>query len=399
MTVDATAFRAVLGQWPTGVAVVTTSVDGTWYGLTASSFSSVSLDPPLVSVCIATGTPTHDRILQAGGFAVNLLGKDHVDVGKRFAGGRPALERFDGLRCDTAHTGAPLLHDAVGWVDCRIEAAHPAGDHTLYIGRVVAADVTRTTAPLLYHSRSWGQLADVLPESLTITDVGTLPSLAGRGSAYQAAAGALREAGVTHVRVPTGSPPIPGVVSSWLVHDVADLDAATRCGIEQVDVAEPDLAGPAHARSLAVRVLLCDGFSDPATAAARVAAAIDAGADEVCLHGTTDPMQTRLILQDVVGRTGRTALAVALDDSNALGLANALTALKSGVSRFDTSIGGIGGELAAEDLLYLADRLTVTTSVDRDRLVAAARSLETDVGDLPGRTHRLDRLDRQGARV
>jgi flavin reductase (DIM6/NTAB) family NADH-FMN oxidoreductase RutF len=163
VAVDAALFRAVLGQWPTGVAVITTVVDDEWHGMTASSFSSVSLEPPLVSVCIDRGIPSHDRIARAGVFAVNILGKDHVELGKRFAGATAGVDRFTGLDASTAKTGAPVLAEAIGWVDCVLFAAHESGDHTIFVGEVLAAETPRVATPLLYHSRAWGQFADVLP--------------------------------------------------------------------------------------------------------------------------------------------------------------------------------------------------------------------------------------------
>jgi flavin reductase (DIM6/NTAB) family NADH-FMN oxidoreductase RutF len=169
--VDATAFRAVLGQWPSGVAVVTTlAPDGSWHGMTASSFSSVSLDPPLVSICLAKTATSHDLITASGLFAVNILAKDQVEVGKRFAGMVEGVtDRFAGVATTTARTGAPLLPDVLGWVDCEVRHAYAGGDHTIFVGEVLAADAPRTAPPLLYHSRTWGQFADVLPEEVRLT--------------------------------------------------------------------------------------------------------------------------------------------------------------------------------------------------------------------------------------
>ena len=165
MGVDAATFRSVLGQWPSGVTVVTTVVDGGWHGMTASSFSSVSLDPPLVSVCLAKAVWTHGLV----GGQRRLRGEHpRQGPGRRsgmlFAGQRPEVaDRFEGLAARAAVTGAPVLTEALGWLDCRVVQAYDGGDHTIFVGEVVDADTPRLTAPLLFHSRAWGQFADLLP--------------------------------------------------------------------------------------------------------------------------------------------------------------------------------------------------------------------------------------------
>jgi flavin reductase (DIM6/NTAB) family NADH-FMN oxidoreductase RutF len=166
--VDADTFRAVLGQWPTGVSVVTTVVGEQRYGVTASSFSSVSLDPPLVSVCLARTAFAHDLLVQSGVFGVTILAKDHAEVGQRFARYDPAVDRFEGLPWETAVTGSPLLASALGWLDCKVAQVYDGGDHTIFLGEVLAGATPRTTSPLLYHSRTWGQFADQLPADVTL---------------------------------------------------------------------------------------------------------------------------------------------------------------------------------------------------------------------------------------
>lgn len=163
MALDPEDFKAVMGQWPSGVTVVTTKDDAGYGGMTASSFSSVSLEPPLVSICVARPLAMHDRIQNAGQFAVNILSKDKVEDGLRFAGMLPGVEdRFEGVDVHTAATGCPLLPGMLGWVDCKLWASHDGGDHTIFVGEVLQAGIDDTAAPLLYHSRSWGQFADVL---------------------------------------------------------------------------------------------------------------------------------------------------------------------------------------------------------------------------------------------
>ncbi|AYF77010.1 flavin reductase [Nocardia yunnanensis] len=147
--------RTVLAQWATGVVVVTTHAeDGGRHGMTASSFTSVALDPPLVSVCVASGGATCRLIRASGVFAVNVLGRDHEEIGRRFSG--PARsDRFALGDWGTATTGAAVLSDAVAWVDCVVAACYPAGDHTIVLGLVQDAATPRPTAPLIYHDRTY----------------------------------------------------------------------------------------------------------------------------------------------------------------------------------------------------------------------------------------------------
>ena len=176
MALDPEDFKAVMGQWPSGVTVVTTEDEEGRTGMTASSFSSVSRDPPLISVCVARHLPTHERLERAGKFAVNILSKDQIDDGLRFAGMlKDVTDRFEGIEVHTAATGCPLLGGTLGWVDCTIWAQHDGGDHTIFVGQVQAAGVDTTAAPLLYHSRSWGQFADVLAGHAALLPAGAEP--------------------------------------------------------------------------------------------------------------------------------------------------------------------------------------------------------------------------------
>lgn len=171
MSVDHDTFKAVMGQWPSGVTVVTTHDAEGPAGMTASSFSSVSLEPPLISVCVARHLAMHERLSKAGHFAVNILPKHGIEDGMRFAGMLPDVtDRFDGITTHKAETGSPILDGMLGWVDCRCWAQYDGGDHTIFIGEVLDAGIDRTASPLLYHSRSWGQFADVLANEVTLGD-------------------------------------------------------------------------------------------------------------------------------------------------------------------------------------------------------------------------------------
>jgi flavin reductase (DIM6/NTAB) family NADH-FMN oxidoreductase RutF len=156
--IDESEFRRVMGHFATGVAVVTSCQDeGSAVGLTVSSVSSVSLDPTLVLVCVAHDSQTHDWITEAGVYAINVLeeGGRGETLARRFAGGG-AEEKFRGTAWRTERTGAPVLDDALAWLDCRVTAALPGGDHTIFVGEVLAADAREGT-PLLYYRGGYGR--------------------------------------------------------------------------------------------------------------------------------------------------------------------------------------------------------------------------------------------------
>ena len=156
MVIEEPEFRRVLGHWPTGVAVVTARTrDGSPRGLTANAITSVSLDPLLVLVCVALDAETHAAIEATAGFAINMLPAAGERLARRFADdGRE--DKFDGLGHRTEVTGAPILEDALGWLDCRLRAAHAGGDHTIFVGEVLAGDA-RDGEPLLFYRGGYGR--------------------------------------------------------------------------------------------------------------------------------------------------------------------------------------------------------------------------------------------------
>lgn len=159
MAVDSTQFRSTLAQWTSGVTVVTAAHEGKIYGMTASSFSSVSLTPPLILVCIAKTAHTHQVLMASDGFGVNILSATQTDLGSRFAEKTVEyVNRFADLDVLYGEYGAPLLPDVLAWLDCRKYQAVDAGDHTLFIGEVLTSQVNGG-APLLYANRQWGTFA------------------------------------------------------------------------------------------------------------------------------------------------------------------------------------------------------------------------------------------------
>jgi len=133
-------FRQALGAFATGVTVITTRGKDHLFGMTANAFSSVSLDPPLILVCVISGTTGAEVIEQNGMFAVNILGSHQEPISRYFASkDRPrGLEAFDEIPHSNAVTGCPVIDGAAGYLDCRLHAAHEAGDHIVFIGEVLA---------------------------------------------------------------------------------------------------------------------------------------------------------------------------------------------------------------------------------------------------------------------
>ena len=154
---EAADFRRVLGHFATGVTVVTSADGGAMYGLTASAVTSVSLEPPLVLVCVDRTADTHDAIERSESFAVNTLAADGEALSRRFAT-YPVGEKFDGVAYRVEETGAPVLEAALAWVDCTLRQAYEGGDHTIFVGEVLAGDA-RAGAPLLYFRGGYGRLA------------------------------------------------------------------------------------------------------------------------------------------------------------------------------------------------------------------------------------------------
>lgn len=157
--VDPQLFKSVLRRWASGVTIVTTHAGGRDAGMTVSAFSSVSLDPPLVLVCADKKAKTRPLIEASGVFAVNVLAEDQQELSNRFAKDGNEDVRFYGLACRRGPSGALWLPDTLGAIDCRLEAAHDAGDHVIYVGHVIAAEVHPTRAPLVYCDAGYRALA------------------------------------------------------------------------------------------------------------------------------------------------------------------------------------------------------------------------------------------------
>lgn len=154
-SVSENEFRDTLARWASGVTVVTARHDGEPVGMTAASFSSLSLDPPLVLVCVARTAQAHEGLVRAPGFAIHVLGAAQAEMSALFA--RPGAAKFDGYPAESGPFGAPLLPFGVARLVCEAHATLDGGDHTILVGRVVSAERSGTD-PLLYCNRAYGRL-------------------------------------------------------------------------------------------------------------------------------------------------------------------------------------------------------------------------------------------------
>ena len=152
------AFRAAMGSFLTGVAVMTTEADGAPHGMTANAVSSVSLSPPLVLVCVDRTAHMATAVAAGGVFALSFLAEDQAALSSRFADRSrgEGEEEFVGVDWSTAATGARVLAGAVGFVDCRVDTIAEAGDHLIVIGEVVALGARPELAPLAYFRGGYG---------------------------------------------------------------------------------------------------------------------------------------------------------------------------------------------------------------------------------------------------
>lgn len=156
MTVDQSDFRAVLGRFATGVTVVTTlDKNGDDAGMTVSAFSSLSLDPPLVLICIGHSASIYDSLAAATHFVANILTEDQEVLARRFAEQTP--DRFDGVGYERGLTGAAILDDVLGYVECEVVDRHPGGDHDIIIASVEGTSF-KEGKPLLYYRGGYAQL-------------------------------------------------------------------------------------------------------------------------------------------------------------------------------------------------------------------------------------------------
>lgn len=155
-------FRSALGAFATGVTVITSQAGDQPYGMTANAFSSLSLDPPLVLICVKGGTDGCRTIEENGVFAVNVLAADQEPISRYFSSKeRPrGRDAFREISHRSAHTGSPVLNGVAAYLDCRVTAQHAAGDHVIFIGEVQALGVDPQVPPLLFHHGAYRRVGE-----------------------------------------------------------------------------------------------------------------------------------------------------------------------------------------------------------------------------------------------
>lgn len=156
MAIEQDTFRRVLGHFASGVTVVTVAHENTLHGITVSSFASLSLHPPLVLICIDKLVGSHATLQAAGHFAVNILAEDGEDLSRHFASREP--DKFKGIAYQPGSNGDPLLDKALATIECRITQQADGGDHTIFMGEVLAA-ATKPGKPLIYYRSGYHELA------------------------------------------------------------------------------------------------------------------------------------------------------------------------------------------------------------------------------------------------
>ena len=160
MTVDPLEFRSIIGQFATGVTVITTAAGEEMQGMTANAVTSLSLDPVMLLVCVEKTTHTHGLLERSGAFAVNILGEHQETVSRLFAKkAEPEIGSLRGQRFRLGETGAPILEDCLAFLECRVEEVLDGGDHSIFLGRVVDEAIVNDVKPLLFYRGGYQTLA------------------------------------------------------------------------------------------------------------------------------------------------------------------------------------------------------------------------------------------------
>lgn len=158
--VDQAAFRGALGRFASGVTVVTTVLDGVDHAMTASAFTSVSLDPPLVLICSHTTSRFHQAVLKSGTWGVSILAEKGIEASAWFAHrGRELEDQLAHIPYHRGGLGVALIDNALAWLECETTAVHDGGDHAIIVGSVVGAAVCDgVDDPLLYYRSHYGTI-------------------------------------------------------------------------------------------------------------------------------------------------------------------------------------------------------------------------------------------------
>ena len=159
MTLDSETLRRAMRAWTTGVAIVTSIYGDQQYGMTVNSFTSISLEPPLISVALRQLTHTHELVVKSGMFSITILTSAQKELSDRFAGKLPNItNRFDGVQTETVSLDSPVFKDGMAYFDCRVVNSIPVGENTLFVAEVLDARGEVEGEPLVYHNREYWKL-------------------------------------------------------------------------------------------------------------------------------------------------------------------------------------------------------------------------------------------------
>lgn len=155
-------FRSALGRFASGITIMSTLQNGVAHAMTANAFTSVSLDPPLVLVCVDKGVRMHAAVLECGYWAASVLSGAQQPIAERFArSGRDLYSQFDGIATTAGpKTGCPTVDGALSWLECRTWATYDGGDHTIVVGEVLSLGIGEPSVPdaLIYHAGHYREL-------------------------------------------------------------------------------------------------------------------------------------------------------------------------------------------------------------------------------------------------
>ncbi len=459
MTFEPNDFKRAMGQFASGVTVVTTKHGETPIGITASSFTSLSLDPPLVIVSLNKKLFTHNVIAESGFFAVNVLSARQLELGMRFAGMKPEIkDRFAGLDIHTAVTGSPLLPDSLAWVDCTVWATYDGGDHTIFVGEVKDLSVSDSDMPLLYHNRLWRRSEALeiptVPMEVNLVEVGLRDGIQREEKFIPTDmkveyASLLADAGLKQIQVSSFVNPkiVPqmadaaevfarlpkrdDVAFSALVLNLKGVERAAAAGVKYLEMGVPAsetlakknantsieegmqemelMVAKAREHGMKVRAgvqvafgCAYEGKIEQAKVVSMSRRFLAMGIDELSLSdsaGLGNPQLIRRIVQEVLPMAGSIPVVLHLHDTRGQGLANLLSALKSGITTFDTSFGGLGGcpfiqtakgNIATEDTANMLHEMGIQTGVDLKKVAELSRRMEEFLGkELSAKMHKL----------
>lgn len=162
MTLDPEALRSAMRAWSAGVTIVTAVHEGEMHGMTVNSFTSISLEPPLLIISLQQHTRTHELVMKSRAFGLTILSSEQVKVSDLFAGRMPEVEdRIAAVKTETLVTGSPLIVGGLAWLDCRVLQTYDAKQTTLFIAEAVAARGTGSGEPLIYHNREYWRLSQL----------------------------------------------------------------------------------------------------------------------------------------------------------------------------------------------------------------------------------------------